>query len=165
MIMFRILLITLLIFVFTGLQAQHFNPLYNKKPAKNWRDSGYYFVPELLKFMVLEINTNPSGVVDFSIAFISTDQSGLTYTGSAILFYREDDLPAEISIEAGSKGFATILLPQDLLYCPSPEAEQGMGQDDPYFPLSLVGRIEKVDGIVPNEPTMVVVQLNDFTVN
>jgi hypothetical protein len=163
--MFRIIIITVLICFSTGISAQHFDPNYNKNDAKTWRDSGYYFVPELIKFIAIGISVNENGTINLVTNFQSTDNSGLTYTGNANLLFPSENLPPEIEIEIGSKGFATIIIPQDLLFCPDEDFEQGMGQNDPYFPLSLAGRIEKVNGIVPESPIMVSVQLNDFTVN
>jgi hypothetical protein len=163
--MLRIIFPTILLIFSFALQAQHFDPLFKERSNRTFRDSGYYFVPELVRFIIIGVNSNGSGNTGILVNFRSTDQSGLTYMGNAALFFREEDLPPEIQIEVGAKGFATILLPQDLLYCPSGEEEQGMGQDDPYFPLQLTGRIEKIGGVVPSTRIMVGVQLNDFIVN
>ena len=48
---------------------------------------------------------------------------------------------------------------------PDEEEEQGMGQDDLYFPLSLVGCYERIVTMWLDDQILVGVQLNDFVVN
>ena len=132
-------------------------------PEKEWRDSGYYFVPTLTVFSVFELTPAGNGIAAASVTFQSTDNSDLSFTGQATFFFRPNMLP--VTVGAGVQGVATLLLPQDLLFCPDEEQEQGMGQDDPYFPLSLVGRYERIGAQWLENPVMISVQLNDFVVN
>lgn len=150
-----------------SLQAQHFDDLYNQLPGptRTWRDSGYYFIPTIVRFEVLTQTIGPQGVASASVIFRSTDNSQLTFNGQAVFFYRPDNLPGGVNIAAGTRGLATVVLPQDLLYCPDEEEEQGMGQDDPYFPLSLVGCYERIGTMWLDDQILVGVQLNDFVVN
>jgi len=134
-------------------------------PTKTWRDSGYYFVPTLVRFNVLGVENGGQGITAAAVTFQSTDNSDLTFNGQATFFFRPNNLPGGITIGAGTNGLATILLPQDLLYCPDEEQEQGMGQDDPYFPLSLVGRYERISTQWLDQPILIGIQLNDFVVN
>jgi hypothetical protein len=145
-------------------QAQHFDPLFSENSTRTWRDSGYYFMPHLIRFQITSLDNN-SGIYSINVNFLSTDMSSLMFTGQATIFFSEGDLPSGVDIEVGTRGFATVLFPQDLLFCPSPEEEQGMGQDDPYLPITLAGRIEKIAQVVLDDPIQSTVQLNDFTVN
>jgi hypothetical protein len=168
--MFRIYIILgFLMLAGAGLQAQHFDELYNsepqKGPEKTWRDSGYYFVPTLVRFEVFSLAAGPNGSGAAEVVFRSTDNSGLTFSGQASFLFRPNNLPAGTNIAVETRGLALVLLPMDLLYCPDDEQEQGMGQDDPYFPLSLVGQFERISGDWLDPPSLILVQLNDFVVN
>lgn len=166
--MLRILFF-LCLFTIVGsqIQAQHFDDLYQPQagPEKTWEDSGWYFMPTLTRFEVFGTSVSPQGIGSLTVTFESTDNSGLIFFGQAVFFYREEDLPPEASFNLGTRGFATLLLPQDLLLCPDDEDEAGMGQDDPYFPLALVGRFERIGAQWLNNPVLIRVQLNDFVVN
>lgn len=163
--MYRIIF-SIVLFIGMGIstQAQHFDYLYSDNEIKTWRDSGWYFMPQLIQYQIVTVDNN-SGIFSTNINFMSTDMSSLMFTGQATMFFREEDLPIGVNLEVGNRGLATVLFPQDLLFCPSPEDEQGMGQDDPYFPISLGGRIERIGQEVLDNPIQTPVQLNDFTVN
>lgn len=166
--MFRLFLfLALLVLAGTSLQAQHYDELYYGQmgQAKTWADSGYYFMPNLLRFDVLGPAAGPEGILAAEVFFRSTDNSGLTFSGQATFFFREENLPPGMTINAQTRGLATVLLPQSLLFCPDEEQEQGMGQDDADFPLSLVGRFERIGQQWLDAPVMIAVQLNDFLVN
>ena len=163
--MYRIIFsIFILIGVGTISHAQHFDPLYSENSTRTWRDSGYYFMPQLTVYQIMSLE-NVSGIFSANIDFVSTDMSSLMFTGQATLFFNEDDLPPGVNVKVGNRGLATILFPEDLLFCPSPEEEQGMGQNDPYLPQSLIGRLERIEDDTLDEPIQSSVQLNDFTVN
>lgn len=149
------------------LQAQQFGePDQSQRgPNRTWRDSGYYFVPTLVLFDVFGTTPAGGGIAAATVTFQSTDNSDLTFNGQATFFFRPSNLPPEVTIGEGTRGLAVILLPQDLLFCPDEEQEQGMGQDDPYFPLSLVGRFERIGLQWLDSPIMTSIQLNDFVVN
>ncbi len=157
----------LLLILDTSVQAQHFDDMYQPQvgPAKTWEDSGWYFMPTLTRFEIFGTGVSPQGIGTLSVTFESTDNSGLVFFGQALFFYREEDVPPGADLGIGTQGFATVLLPQDLLLCPDEEAEQGMGQDDPYFPLALVGRFERIGLQWLNNPILMRIQLNDFVVN
>lgn len=161
--------LTFCLFIIAGaaLQAQHLEKDYKPQrgPNKTWRDSGYYFVPTLARFDVSSLTNGGQGITAATVNFQSTDNSDLSFNGQATFFFRPNNLPPGVTINAETIGFATILLPQDLLYCPDEEQEQGMGQDDPYFPLSLVGRFERIGLQWLDPPSMISIQLNDFVVN
>lgn len=161
-------ILSILLIAGSQLQAQHFDELYNKPkgPEKSWRDSGYYFMPNLVQFVILgPAGSSSQGVFGADVTFQSTDNSGLTFSGQATFYFRPNNLPEGTNIAVGTVGLATVLLPQDLLFCPDEEMEAGMGQDDPYFPLSLFGRYERIGPDWLDPPVMIMVQLNDFVVN
>jgi hypothetical protein len=157
------------ILLFTGLslQAQHFDELYNRQmgQAKTWRDSGYYFMPNLVRFKILGPASGPQNVVAVDVNFQSTDNSGLMFSGQATFLLRPSTLPPDVTLAGQSQGLAIIMLPLDLLFCPDAAQEQGMGQDDPYFPLFLAGGFSRIGTQWLETPVSIMVQLNDFVVN
>lgn len=157
---------SIVLFIVIGIsaQSQHFDSMYSDRDTKTWKDSGWYFLPQLTLYQITDLQMN-SGIYSANINFRSTDMSSLMFTGQATIFFREEDIPVDVELEVGKRGFATVLFPEDLLFCPSPDAEQDMGQDDPYLPLSLAGRIERIGQILLDNPIQSSVQLNDFTVN
>lgn len=166
--MLRILFCFLLITSLgSQLPAQHFDDLYQPQvgPAKTWEDSGYVIYATLTHFEVFGSGASPQGIGSLIVNIESTDNSGLMFFGQAVFFYREEDVPPGVMLNNGTDGFATVLIPQNLLFCPDEEAEQGMGQDDPYFPLALVGRFERIGDEWLDIPILMRIQLNDFVVN
>ena len=168
--MFKILLPLLFVLsICFNAEAQHFDPLYDPGSEmfaeKTWEDSGWYFVPTLVRFVIQDQLAIGNDLFATQVIFQSTDMSGLMFTGQALLLLPQNSFPAGFTPEAGQIGFASVLFPEDLLFCPSPEQEQGMGQNDPYFPLNLAGRLERINGQMPPNPIPMSVQLNDMTVN
>ena len=146
--------------------AQHFDPIYNVQEGeyRTWMDSGYYFVPELVSWDIKKI-FGKSERTGIKMNFSSSDESGLVYSGSAILIMENNDIPEDINFSRNQSGESLILFPQDLLLCPSPSAEMSMGQADPYFPIYLSGEINSYKGKILNIPIPVTVQLNNMRVN
>jgi hypothetical protein len=161
------ILITLIIlagFCFQ-MEAQRVDYLFDNDKNRTWRDSGYYFVPELVFWNITSITLNPNGTVGATVVFRSTVMSELMYTGLAVFLYDPEDLPGMATLNVDDKGLATMLLPQDLLLCPTQETEDSMGLNDPYFPLFIPGRLDRIGPFIPADPIPILVQLNDFTVN
>jgi hypothetical protein len=112
---------------------------------KTWRDSGYYFQLENVFWTARRLGVTSNGDAIILASFSSSDPSSLIYRGEAVFRFPSDKWPADISPAKGMTGEAIIALPQDVLYCPSPSQEIGLGQDDPNFPLFLTGQITGVD--------------------
>ena len=169
--MLRIIIVfTLFISAHLNLQAQHFDPIFSdfgevEPVEKTWEDSGYYFVPTLVRFTIQDITTGPSDITSLDVLFQSTDMSSLMFTGQGAIFYRQDNIPPSLEIQTGTTGFATFLIPQSVLFCPSEEQEQGLGQEEALFPLSSVGRLNRIGAIMLPNPITILFQLNDLTVN
>ncbi|WP_367389281.1 hypothetical protein [Lewinella sp. LCG006] len=166
--MIRILLLLSVLFIAgTSLQAQESGEFEKPRngPEKTWRDSGYYFIPTIVRFRVIGLAPAGSGQAAADVVFSSTENSDLMFNGQATIIFIPANLPSEINFGMQTRGLATILLPQDLLFCPDDEGEQGMGQDDPYFPLFLAGQFERINGQWLTPSLWVGVQLNDFVVN
>ena len=161
----KILYIIILIAFAIPLKSQHFDPIYTDDVIRTWEDSGWYFVPEITNWKVAILGPGGSDVIQAIVNFRSSDESGLMYTGRAVFFVDPETLPNDVNIQEGTRGKATILLPEDILLCPSPSDEQGMGQNDPYFPLYLAGRLDRIGNNIPDDPIHITVQLNVFNVN
>ena len=99
------------------------------------------------------------------VSFNSTSNSGPTFTGLANIFIRQTDLPPGIDLETETICLSTLLLPRDLLFTGDDESEQNMGLDDPYLPLSTVGRLERYGETWLDPPIIIPVQLNELVVN
>lgn len=115
---------------------------------KTWRDSGYYFQLEPVFWRAQRLGTTAGGEVTITALFSSADPSSLRYRGRAIFQFDPALWPEDVTPARGVRGEALIAFPQDVLLCPSPEQEAGLGQNDPYFPLYTTGQIKKVEGSV-----------------
>ena len=165
--MSKYIFITISLFVSLQIcSAQHFDPIYNIQEGeyRTWRDSGYYFMPELTDWRINNIFSN-SSKTGLAVSFTSSDEGGLMYTGKAILIINNDDLPAGINFSRRDTGSSLMMIPQDLLLCPSGEQEMNMGQDDPYFPLYLSGSIDQYNNTLIDSPVPITIQLNSMRVN
>lgn len=141
----------------------HFDSRYYPSRKRTWRDSGYYFIPELVDFKIGLVKETPTGTVGMKVTFSGSDVSGLRYRGNA-LFFIESPLSNGLNLERGNIGSASLLISEDLLLCPSPSQEIGLGQDDPYFPLQLSGELLSIQGESLPDKIPMRIQLNDFTV-
>lgn len=133
---------------------------------KTWRDSGYYFQLERVFWTAKRLGVSGNGDGVILTTFSSSDPSSLMYRGEAVFRFPIEKWPADISPTKGMKGEAVIAFPQDVLYCPSPSEEIGLGQNDPYFPLFLTGYITGVeeDGDLRYFELGVSVQLRDLDI-
>ena len=111
---------------------------------KTWRDSGYYFQLETVLWRAQRFGTTATGDVTMSTSFSSADPSSLRYRGRAVFQFDPALWPENVDPVRGVRGEALIAFPQDVLLCPSPAQEVGLGQNDPYFPLFLSGQITKI---------------------
>lgn len=135
-----------------------------KKNARTWRDSGYYLQTEFIDLKILKINVTPEGQGTINVNFRSADPAGQQYRGEAIFSFSTGMVPDNVNLEAGVKGRAAITIAQDVLICPSPEAEVGLGQNDPFFPLYYPGFLLEVDGrSIPN-PTPISIELRNIEI-
>jgi hypothetical protein len=146
------------------LVQSHFDPKYYPSHQRTWRDSGYYFIPELVEFQVRRWGVTPSGTAGIKVDFAGSDASGLRYNGKALFLIDKSNLPSDFDVGQGSAGQATLLISEELLLCPSPAQEVGLGQNDPYFPLLLSGKLISIDGNALSSEIPIAVQLNDFRV-
>ena len=155
----------------THLQSQHFDDLYNidtklTGPTKWLRDSLFGFDPTLVRLRLDNIfSANPGEGVLVRGTIESTDNSGLTFVGRVNFYIRPIDLPAGIDLGIGDVLLSTMLIPRDLLFFGDDESEQNMGLDDPYLPLSTVGRLERYGETWIAPPIIIPVQLNELVVN
>lgn len=135
---------------------------------KTWRDSGYYFQVELVSWRVLRLGTTANGDIVMLSSFSSADPASLQFSGQAVFRFDPDKWPEGITPAKGLQGQALLTFPQDVLFCPSPSQEVGLGQNDPYFPLYLSGEITGVftapSGDLVPTTTAISVQLRDFEV-
>ena len=113
--------------------------------AKTWRDSGYYFQFESIFWQAVRLGTAQNGDFVILATFSSADPSSLRFEGRAVFRLNPKDLPSEITPSRGMQGEAMLAFPQDVLFCPSPSQEVGLGQNDPYFPLYMSGEITGVN--------------------
>ena len=142
----------------------HFDPRYYPSTRRTWRDSGYYFIPELIDFQIGLVKQTPTGTVGMKVTFSGSDVSGLRYRGKALFFTEFAGGQDTQVFKRGNIGSATILISEDLLLCPSPAEEIGLGQQDPFFPLQLSGELLSIQGESLPEPIPIRIQLNEFTV-
>jgi len=122
---------------------------------KTWRDSGYYFQLETVFWTATRIGTTSNGDGIILANFSSADPSSLRYRGQAVFRFDPNSWPENIMPSRGMQGEALIAFPQDVLLCPSPSQEAGLGQNDPYFPLYLSGQITGVNGNVNDAPGLI----------
>lgn len=113
--------------------------------SKTWRDSGYYFQFERISWQVIRLGNTQNGDVIMLTAFSSADPSSLRFEGKAVFRFDPKDFPSEITPSKSMEGEAVLSFPQDVLFCPSPSQEVGLGQNDPYFPLYMSGEITGVN--------------------
>ncbi|PHN07109.1 hypothetical protein [Flavilitoribacter nigricans] len=135
--------------------------------AKTWRDSGYYFQMEKIFWQAIRLGTTQSGDAIVLASFSSADPSSLRFQGQAVFRFDPRDVPDTVTPSRGMRGEATVAFPQDVLFCPSPSQEVGLGQNDPYFPLYLTGQITGVNlagGEVLTFETLMSVQLRDLEI-
>lgn len=131
---------------------------------KTWRDSGYYFQLEPVFWRAERLRATSDGDVAMSVSFSSGDPSSLRYRGRAIFALDPNKWPADIMPARGMQGEALVAFPQDVLFCPSPSQEVGLGQNDPFFPLYLSGQLTGVMNMDLAEQIPVVVQLIDMEI-
>lgn len=135
---------------------------------KTWRDSGYYFRLEAVNWIATRLGTTQNGDVIMLTSFSSADPSSLSFLGQAVLRFNPENFPGDITPSKGMRGEALLAFPEDVLLCPSPSQEVGLGQNDPYFPLYLTGEITGVQtaggGGILNIETPVSVQLRDIEI-
>lgn len=128
-------------------KTQHFDEIYNVQELRTWRDSGYYFMPELVDFEVLKILGQQNGNFGVRTKITSINATnGLSFTGVGIFVISPDEYPDGLNLSKGTTGVATLLIPLDILLCPDDEQELNLGTNDPYFPLTLSSEIHEVDG-------------------
>lgn len=135
--------------------------------AKTWRDSGYYFQFESIRWYAVRLGTTASGQVVMLASFTSADPASLHFQGRAIFRFDPQDIPADVSPSRGMTGTAVVAFPQDVLLCPSPSQEVGLGQNDLYFPLYLTGELSGVNvagGGFLAFNTLMSVQLQDLEI-
>jgi hypothetical protein len=135
--------------------------------AKTWRDSGYYFQFENIFWQAVRFGTTQNGDIIMLTTFSSADPASLQFQGRAVFRFSPKDIPSDITPSRGMQGTAMIAFPQDVLYCPSPSQEVGLGQNDPYFPLYLSGEMTGIDAAGGNFlyfETPMSVQLRDMEV-
>lgn len=131
---------------------------------KTWRDSGYYFQLEPVFWRAERLRATSDGDVAMLVSFSSGDPSSLRYRGRAIFTLDPNNWPADIMPARGMQGEALVAFPQDVLFCPSPSQEIGLGQNDPFFPLYLTGQLTSVMNRDLAEDVSVVVKLIDMEI-
>ncbi|MBX2872670.1 MAG: hypothetical protein KTR30_11235 [Saprospiraceae bacterium] len=135
-----------------------------KKNARTWRDSGYYLQIELIDLKIQKLGVTSGGEGRMIVNFQSADQAGQQYRGEAVFTFSPNQVPSNINLQTGVRGKAAITIAQDVLICPSPEAEVGLGQNDPFFPLYYPGFLLKVDGESISNPTPISIELRNIEI-
>lgn len=153
----------------SGLTEAEYARLLAPAQSKSWRDSGYYFQLEKVDWLTKDIVTTAGGNLLIKTTFTSSDPSSLQFNGQAQFRMRAQDIPDNLPplLDSLTGGQATIAFPQDIILCPTPAQETGMGQQDPYFPLYLSGRTTGViyrDSLFFSTQIRMSVQLQDFEV-
>lgn len=141
--------------------------LTQKPQAKTWRDSGYYFLVESIFWQAIRLGTTKNGDGIILASFSSSDLSSLQFQGQAVFRFDPMDFPQEVTPSRSMSGEALMAIPQDILFCPSPSQEVGLGQNDPFFPLYLTGELTGVratGGQVVLFSAPMTVQLRDWEV-
>jgi hypothetical protein len=127
-------------------KTQHYDWNYNSQELRTWRDSGYYFMPELVDFEIIRFLGQQNGSVGFKTKITSINATnGLDFLGIGVFVISPDELPDDLELSKGTKGKATLLIPLDLLFCPDDEQELNLGSNDPFFPLTLSAEINEVE--------------------
>lgn len=135
-----------------------------KKNARTWRDSGYYLQTEFIDLKIQKISMMPGGEGRIIVNFRSADQVGHQYRGEAVFSFSPNMVPPNIDIQAGGSGQAAITIAQDVLICPSPQTEVGLGQNDPFFPLYYPGFLLAIDGMPITNPTPISIELRNIEI-
>lgn len=135
-----------------------------EKNARTWRDSGYYFQIEFVDFRIQKLGVTPGGDGKISVGFRSTDPSGQQYRGTAIFTLNLNSIPSDLTPGVGTLGKASMTIAQDVLICPSPEQEVGLGQNDPFFPLYYSGFILHLNGKMLETSIPIAVELRDMEI-
>ncbi len=135
-----------------------------QKHARTWEDSGYYFQIELINLRVQKMGVTSGGDGKIKVGFRSSDPVGQQYRGTAIITYSPSQLPPNIDLEVGTKGKASMIIGQSILECPSPEAEAGLGQNDPLFPLYYSGFLLEIEGNPLANPTPLSIELRNMEI-
>lgn len=141
--------------------------LINEPYEKTWRDSGYYFQLESVIWQAIRLGNSSNGDLLILASFSSSDASSLVFRGRAVFRIDPLDWPDSITPSRGLTGEAVIAFPQDVLLCPSPSQEIGLGQNDPYFPLYLTGEITGIavsPGDLLSVQAFISVQLRDMEI-
>lgn len=161
----RLLFIILLMAAANAISAQdNWDFKVFEKNARTWRDSGYYFQIEFVDFRIQKLGITSGGDGKISVGFRSTDPSGQQYRGSAIFTINANAIPADLTPNVGMLGKASMTIAQDVLLCPSPEQEVGLGQNDPFFPLYYSGFILQLDGKMLETSIPIAVELRDMEI-
>lgn len=141
--------------------------LSQKPQAKTWRDSGYYFQFENILWQAIRLGTTQNGDGIILASFSSADPSSLQFQGQAVFRFDTKDFPQNVTPSRGMQGEAVVAFPQDVLFCPSPSQEVGLGQNDPFFPLYLSGALTGIKiagGEYLNFEALMSVQLRDIEI-
>lgn len=134
---------------------------------KTWRDSGYYFQLESIVWQTVRLGSASNDDMLILASFSSADPASLVFRGRAVFRFPMAEWPANITPARGMSGEGLIAFPQDVLFCPSPNQEVGLGQNDPYFPLYTTGFLTSVflsPGTEQDLEIEVVVQLRDMEI-
>lgn len=161
----RLLYIILLMAAANAISAQdNWDFKVFEKNARTWRDSGYYFQIEFVDFRIQKLSLTPGGGGKMNVVFRSTDPSGQQYRGSAIFTLNSNSIPSDLTPSVGTLGKTSMTIAQDVLICPSPEQEVGLGQNDPFFPLYYSGFILQLDGKMLETSVPIAVELRDMEI-
>ncbi len=161
----RLLYIILLMAAANAISAQdNWDFKVFEKNARTWRDSGYYFQIEFVDFRIQKLGITPGGGGKMSVVFRSTDPSGQQYRGNAIFTLNPNSIPSDLTPSVGTLGKASMTIAQDVLICPSPEQEVGLGQNDPFFPLYYSGFILQLNGKMLETSVPIAVELRDMEI-
>ena len=142
--MIRFIYTTLiLIGLHSAVQAQHFDPLYENNFEvnfeKTWEDSGYYFIPTLVRFQIVDIVPSSGNISGIVVQFRSTDASSIMFSGQASLFYRTQDVPGVINIDISIDGLAWIIFPKAYCSVLHPNKNKDLAKMIPISPSILLG--------------------------
>ena len=138
--------------------------LINDPKNKTWEDSGWYLQFETVDWIAKRLGNTVKGDMLMLASFSSADPGSLQFKGQAVFRFDPSSWPDNITPSKGMRGEAVIAFPQDVLFCPSPTQEIGLGQHEIYYPLYLGGEITGVNSIPGKIETPMSVQLRDMEI-